>query len=117
MVFPIFASPEHFIRLERDLNEHGKVRFYFRLSCGKRIELPRFGTARFERAYRRILASEELATAHSRVGAPDSLSALTASYRGSAGYLLLRATTKQGYASRLANIENAHGQWRVSQLT
>jgi integrase len=63
------------------------------------------------------LASEELANAHSRpAAAPDTLSALIASYRRSASYLLLRATTKQGYASRLAKIDNAHGQWRVSRL-
>jgi integrase len=55
--------------------------------------------------------------ARAGLAAPDTISGLIASYRRSVSYLFVRATTKQGYASRLATIENAHGHRRVSRLT
>ena len=108
-------SPPH---VEHWPDRHGKMRFYFRRGRGKRVPLPSIGSPEFEEAYAAALAGHEFRSAQSRYpGAPGTIGALVTSYRRYGDYSALRATTKKGYASRLAVIEVEHGHRSVAGLT
>lgn len=102
-------------------DRHGKFRVYFRQKKGDpRIPLPADPTSpEFEEAYREALAGNYKAEGRKplRTVQPGTIAALIRSYRKSAAYLDLRATTRTGYESRLAVLEREHGHRTVSGMT
>jgi len=106
-----------FVELWRD--RHKKVRVYFRKDKGPRIPLPgTIGSAEFNEAYQAALTGKpvDIRPAAPRVQA-GTIAALIVSYKSSRAYIALRATTKNGYASRLETLRIKHGQRKVSQMT
>ncbi|NLH82608.1 MAG: tyrosine-type recombinase/integrase [Phyllobacteriaceae bacterium] len=100
-------------------DRHGKRRFYFRRGKGRRVALPAdVGSPEFDEAYRKALTGEiEPKPMRKGPAAPGSIAALIVSYRLSAAYIGLRATTKKGYATRIAVLEEKHGHRSVRGLT
>lgn len=94
----------------------GGLRVYFRRGKGPRIPLPKkIGSQEFEAAYKAALAGH---TAAPRVAeAPQTIAALITSYKRSGAYIRLRQTTKVGYASRIAVLQEKHGHRSVAGLT
>jgi integrase len=106
-----------FIECWRD--RHGKLRVYFRRNKGQRIAIPAaIGSDEFNAAYRAAL-SGDIAPTRERYerAAPGTVAALIASYKRSASYLGVRATTRKGYTSRIETLRNKHGHRSVSGLT
>ncbi len=99
-------------------DRHGHWRTYFRRGKGPRIKLPALGTAEFEAAYAEALAGnpKQPKTPKGRPAA-GTIAALIVSYRKSASYTATRETTRKGYASRLAHLEEKHGHRTVAGLS
>lgn len=99
-------------------DRHKRWRTYFRRGKGPRIPLPVFGSPEFEAAYAEALAGNPRAPKTPK-GQPTAgtIAALIVSYRKSAAYTSTRSTTRQGYASRLAHLEDKHGHRTVAGLT
>ena len=101
-------------------DRHGKLRVYFRRTKNDpRVVLPgSIGSDEFLAAYQAALAGMAPKPKASAIGpARDTMAGLIASYRKSPEYRSLRQTSKTGYSSRLAMLENEHGKRGVSGLT
>ncbi|KLK90291.1 integrase [Microvirga vignae] len=95
----------------------GKTYYSFRMGKGPRIRLPDDPRSEeFAQAYRDALAGNYRPASKSQTVQPGSIAAIIRSYRKSAEYIGLRATTKQGYESRLRIIEAAHGHRQMAGL-
>jgi integrase len=108
--FPKYVDPER-----RDKTLY----LYFRRDKkSKRIPLPPISSPEFDRAYAAALAGQQLPAPPNRYPIADrTIAALIASYKRVGDYPGLRATTKVGYNSRLAAIQNDHGHRSVAGLT
>lgn len=97
----------------------GRWYYYFRVGKGPRTPLPGApGSDEFEAAYAAALTGKVEAKKAGRAApAPRSIAALIESYQGSAAFMNLRATTKQGYRTRLEAIRLAHGHRSVAGMT
>jgi integrase len=106
-----------FVECWRD--RHKKVRVYFRRGKGPRFPLPEhIGSEKFNLAYQRALAGQIEAQRERRTpDKPGTIAALIRSYLRSAAYLVLRATTKAGYSSRIETLRTQHGHRTVSGMT
>jgi len=107
------------MHVEQWRDRHGKLRTYFRKGKGKRISLPAdVKSDAFGAAYAAAMAGQ-LVTSDSRRQPPrrDTVAGLIASYKVSPSYRELRPTTKMGYFSRLAVLQNVHGHRTVSGMT
>ncbi|WP_395698727.1 tyrosine-type recombinase/integrase [Methylocella sp.] len=105
--------------VERWRDRHGHSRVYFREGKGPRVSLPaEIGSPEFQAAYRAAMLGLPVEkTEKGRVVLPGTVGALVASYMASAAYVRLRATTKIGYARRLASIQDKHGHRSISGLS
>ena len=104
---------------ERFHDRHGKLRVYFRRGKGARVALPTaIGTPEFEEAYKAALLGEDTPSTKSKGRVtPGTIGALVASYLRSAAFSGLRATTKEGYRSRIEAIREAHGHRTLAGMT
>jgi integrase len=105
--------------VEQWRDRHGKIRVYFRRGKGARIPLPSdMRSEAFAAAYGKAVAGQASQPSPRSQAAPrDTLAWLIDSYRRSAAYLELRASTKRGYDTRLDAIRGTHGSRSVSGLT
>lgn len=98
----------------------GHSYLYFRRGKGARIRLPDDPTsAEFLAAYHQALAGLAAPEARNHVtrAAPGTVAALIGSYKGSAEYIALRATSKVQYDHRLETIREDHGHRTVAGLS
>ncbi|TXM72899.1 tyrosine-type recombinase/integrase [Methylobacterium sp. WL12] len=97
----------------------GNTYLSFRRGKGTRIRLPADPTStEFQDAYRAALIGQTPAkTAGRTAAAPGTIEALVQSYLRSPEYVELRATTKQGYRSRIEMIRTKHGHRTIAGLT
>jgi len=98
----------------------GKTYLSFRRGKGPRIRLPDDPTSEdFRAAYTAALTSQPPPTPRDRLQrvTPGTLAALTASYKQSAEYIRLRATSKAQYDDRLQTICKEHGRRSVAGLS
>ena len=98
----------------------GYVYLSFRRGKGPRVKLPSDPTSpEFHEAYAAALAGEAVVMREMKreVVQDGTIAALIISYRRSAAFVELRATTKPGYISRLDTIRRAHGDRSVKGLT
>jgi integrase len=94
----------------------GKTYLSFRRGKGPRVRLPDDPTSEaFAEAYAAALVGQS-ATRRGTI-TPGTIEALIVSYRKSASYIGLRATTKAGYASRIETLRTEHGHRAVAGLT
>ena len=104
---------------EQWYDRHGRHRIYFRLGKGKRIAMPENPCSdEFKEAYAEALGGAVAARRDARDKPREgTLGALILSYQKSLDYHDLRATTKNGYQSRLNILSKHHGHRTVSGLT
>ncbi len=98
----------------------GHVYLYFRRGKGPRIRLPKDPTsADFLAEYHAALTGQPAPVARDRLtrAAPGTVAALISSYKTSAEYIVLRATTKAGYDTRLETIRVDHGHRTIAGLS
>ena len=98
----------------------GHVYLSFRRGKGPRVRLPSDPrSVEFQEAYAAALAGNAVVIREAKREAVQdgTLAALIVSYRKSAGFIRLRATSKPGYISRLDAMRRAHGHRTVKGLT
>jgi integrase len=102
--------------VQRFIDRHGRLRFYFRKPGHKRVALPGpYGGPEFLAAYQ--AASEgaplELGAAKS---IPGTMNALVVSFYNSPGFISLRPSTERVYRNIIERFRNEHGQKSVAGM-
>lgn len=96
----------------------GHTYLSFRRGKGPRTRLPSNPTSdEFRDAYQAAMRGDKPAKPAGRApAAPGTIEALVQSYLRSPEYVELRATTKQGYSSRIEAIRTKHGHRTIAGL-
>ena len=99
--------------IERSKDRQGRPRYHFRKGDVREALPPDYGSVAFLKTYTAFLAGSDKPRSTATGG---TLASLVASYKRSEAYRHLRATTRQGYDSRMSQIERDHGHRAVAGL-
>jgi integrase len=103
--------------VDRFVDRHGAIRYYFRRPKGKRIPLPGMpGSAEFIDAYKVALGGGKLVGEQRPRGDPGTFARLAIDYFASSDFQRLKPNTKRGYRSQIERFVAEHGHRLVADL-
>ncbi|MFA6204694.1 MAG: tyrosine-type recombinase/integrase [Methylocystis sp.] len=102
--------------VQRFIDRHGRLRFYFRKPGHKRIALPGpYGGAEFLAAYQAASEGAPLEIGAART-TPGTMNALVVSFYKSPGFISLRPSTERVYRNIIERFRNEHGHKSVAGM-